>query len=103
MKKEKANLKFNCKLKKDGKVIRMYLGKRKRSFSQRLGRTFKKYGGKREGVEYYLKVSYGRFEDAFGQTTEFYNDGTYTNKRDLMKAFNAFTEKDLLKSLERKK
>jgi len=43
--------------------------------------------------KYYIKVTYGR-----GWTTEWfeeiYNDGIYSNKKDLLNAFSIFTSKD---------
>ena len=43
--------------------------------------------------KYYIKITYGK-----GLTTEgveeIYNDGVYTNKKDLLRAFSIFTSKD---------
>jgi len=43
--------------------------------------------------KYYIKITYGK-----GWTTEgfkeIYNDGVYTNKKDLLRAFSIFTSKD---------
>lgn len=41
----------------------------------------------------YLRVSYGKHEDICGKKTEFWNDGHYGNKQDLMLAFRTFCEK----------
>jgi hypothetical protein len=40
----------------------------------------------------YLCVSNGKDYDVFGQYRTFYNDGEYTNRKDLFQAFKAFTE-----------
>ncbi len=40
----------------------------------------------------YLRVSYGRYKDAFGKKVAFYNDGWYDSKNDLWSAFKAFKE-----------
>lgn len=41
----------------------------------------------------YLRVSYGKHEDAFGIYQTFYNDGDYFSFIDLVTAFEAFDEK----------
>jgi antitoxin component YwqK of YwqJK toxin-antitoxin module len=38
----------------------------------------------------YVKVSYGKFLDAFGKMTEFYNDGYYTDKKELREVISIF-------------
>ena len=38
----------------------------------------------------YLKVRYGKKVNCFMKKVEFYNDGNYSNKEDLIYAFNAF-------------
>ena len=40
----------------------------------------------------YLKVKYGKFQDNSGKMTEFYNDGTYADKNELIEVLKAFTE-----------
>jgi hypothetical protein len=46
-----------------------------------------------EGINVYLKVSYGKQFDKEGKYTDFYNDGLYDNPDDFWWAFNAFIEK----------
>ena len=41
----------------------------------------------------YLRVTYGKEEDVWGDTVTFYNSGTYTTKEKLWQAYRAFTEK----------
>lgn len=44
-------------------------------------------------VDYvYLRVSYGKWLDVFGDMTNFYNDGDYETKEDLLIALSAFCE-----------
>lgn len=45
-------------------------------------------------IKVYLKVYYGKGFDVWGKYTDFYNDGDYVKKKDLLLAFNAFTEED---------
>lgn len=40
----------------------------------------------------YLRVSYGKDKDHRGRLQTFYNDGWYTDKEELQKAWEAFTE-----------
>jgi len=40
----------------------------------------------------YLKVSYGKQKTNFGKIEDFYNDGDYETKTELLQAFRAFTE-----------
>lgn len=40
----------------------------------------------------YLKVSYGLKEDVSGQKSEFFNDGEYFSKNDLLSALRSFME-----------
>ncbi len=42
----------------------------------------------------YLKVSYGKDKTNFGKNEEFYNDGDYMTKKELIEAFKAFTEQN---------
>lgn len=42
----------------------------------------------------YVKVSYGKKECNFGCICEFYNDGEYANKVDLLKAIRDFLEEE---------
>jgi hypothetical protein len=40
----------------------------------------------------YIKVSDGNRVNVFGKNTEFYNSGTYSDKKELVKAYKAFIE-----------
>ena len=42
----------------------------------------------------YLRVSYGKYKTNFGKVEEFYNDGDYETKSELIEAFKAFTEQN---------
>lgn len=46
------------------------------------------------GIKTYLKVSYGKFEDNFGELTDFYNEGDCDNQEDFTMALKAFAEAD---------
>lgn len=39
---------------------------------------------------YYVRVSYGNFEDNFGKISEFYNDGEYTSAKESVGALKDF-------------
>lgn len=60
---------------------------KKRAFLLRI-RTLKA----KKSSKYYLKVSYGLYEDCWGKKTAFFNDGEYKTKKDLLFAFKAFDE-----------
>ena len=38
----------------------------------------------------YVKVSYGHFKDVYGKMAEFYNDGIYTDKKELNEILKIF-------------
>lgn len=38
----------------------------------------------------YCRVNYGKFEDPFGKIVNFYNDGYYTDKKELFKVIQIF-------------
>lgn len=44
------------------------------------------------GTKAYIRVYSGRFIDNRGKMNDFYNDGEYFNKKDLLKAYKAFIE-----------
>lgn len=46
----------------------------------------------KDNTSCYLCVSYGKHFDSFGQFRSFYNDGVYDNEKDLLQAFQIFTE-----------
>ena len=47
-------------------------------------------------VKVYVKVYYGMDKDVFDRKSHFYNDGTYTNKKDFDFALNAFLEGEVI-------
>ena len=86
IKKNKPN--FTFRVIKNSKTIDKCQTHSKRRFYNRI-RTIKW----KEGVEkVYLRVSYGKGLDNYGKVTNFYNDGEYTTKNDLLFALSAFTE-----------
>lgn len=68
----------------NGKVKRYHSDKKKRISYYIRHELFKKA---------YIKVNYGFGINALGKRTLFHNDGTYYNRKDLIWALNAFTEK----------
>ena len=85
-KKNEPNLTFHVI--KNGKTKQKCQTHSKRRFYNRIG-TIKW----QDGVEkVYLRVFYGRGRDNFGKLTDFYNDGEYKTKKDLLFALAAFTE-----------
>lgn len=44
------------------------------------------------GIEVYIRVSYGKSLDIWGEMTDFINEGFYSNKHDLVLAYRAFLE-----------
>jgi len=79
---------FTYRVIKNGKTIDKCQTHSKQRFYNRI-RTIKW----KDGVEkVYLRVSYGKGLDNFGKVTNFYNDGEYKTKKDLLFALSAFTE-----------
>jgi hypothetical protein len=76
---------FTLKITRSGKEVERYQTHFKRRFYNRI-RTIK------WDCSYYLKVSYGKLLSNSGKYENFWNDGLYDNKKDLMLALNAFTE-----------
>ena len=60
------------------------------NFSSGLSRIAHRFDGL--GHHFYVRVSYGNFEDNFGNISEFYNDGEYENADDAMEALRIFLE-----------
>jgi len=77
---------YNVKLLLRTATGNMYRSSNLRSFFLRLSRLV----SSQKSFPIYLRVSYGRSRDCFNRLVEFYNDGDYTNKKDLMHAFRAF-------------
>ena len=70
--------------------------KRYGSIWRRYSRIGDRLAGK--GYYFYGKVSYGYFEDVFGNISESYNDGEYSTMGDLIGAMKMFVgERDLYK------
>lgn len=85
---KKTKLNFTFRVIKNGKAIDGYETHSKRLFYKKI-RTLKW----KKGVEkVYLRVYYGKGIDNFGKVVDFYNEGEYTTKKDLLFAFSAFTE-----------
>jgi len=85
-KKNKFN--FTFRVIKDSKTIDKCQTHSKRRFYNRI-----RLINWRKGVDkVYLRVSYGKGIDNFGKVTNFYNDGEYKTKRDLLFALSAFAE-----------
>lgn len=79
---------YTIKVYKNGKVVQKVTTHKIRRFLKSL----RLINFQNEVLKVYLKVTYGKFIDAYGKKSLFYNDGTYDNKEDLWWAFNAFTE-----------
>lgn len=75
--------------KNGGKVETVRTKKRKRFL--RILRTIKWGTGILRG---YIKVSYGKKICVDGYLCEFYNDGYYDNKEDLLEVFKVFNEEE---------
>lgn len=82
---------FTFRVIKNGKTIDRCQTHSKRRFNNRI-RTI---NWQNRPLKVYLRVSYGVGEDVFGKMVNFYNDGEYETKNDLLSALSAFTEKIL--------
>ena len=79
------------------KILRKFWQKGKRQPIRRYGTNPRVLAQKLASLNWekvYLKVSYGKELDVFDKLTEFYNDGYYTDKKELKKAFKAFTTEE---------
>lgn len=94
LKKNSINLTF--RVIKNGKMIQRCSTHSIRRFRNKIGTI----NWEDRPLKVYLRVSYGKYKDCFGKMSDFYNDGYYTTKRDLIYALQAFTEKDLIKEFE---
>lgn len=81
---------FTLRVIKNNKTIQRVKTHSIRRFTNRL-RTI---NWQNRPLKVYLRVSYGRKKCAQGCICTFYNDGWYYNKKDLLWAFDAFTEED---------
>lgn len=82
-------MKFTLKIVKNGKIAQRSFPKNKRRFLK-IVRSIK---FKSSLLKAYVKVDYGRFPDIHGTLVNFYNDGDYCNRTDLLQAVYAFLEK----------
>ena len=86
--KKNSKLKISLKLKKvDGTVSMYHSGKTRRIIAIIKRENF---------LEAYLKVSYGKHSDIFGNYGEHADVGTYTNKKELLFALECLCEKRLV-------
>lgn len=66
-------------------------GEIKEYFSNKIRRILSKVEADKF-VKGYVKVSYGKRKSNMGKYENFYNDGTYQSKEELIHALHAFTE-----------
>lgn len=85
---KRSKLNFTFKVVKDGKIIDRCQTHSKRRFYNKL-RTIN-WQNKPSNV--YLRVSYGKKLTNYNRLENFYNDGEYQTKQELLEAFTAFTE-----------
>lgn len=81
MKMKKPNIRLKI-FNKNGKEVHRYHSRRKKSVLGRINRFYKR------GFTVNIMVRYA---------SGFHNEGKYSKKRDLIFAYRAFTEKDLVK------
>lgn len=82
---------YTLKLYKTDKKVETVRTKKKRRFLTNL-RTI---NWQNKGIERtYIKVSYGKKLCVFGCLCEFYNDGYYDNKEELLQTFRYFEEEN---------
>ena len=88
MTKRKNKLNYILKVTKKGKVVDRYQTRSKRRFYNRVS-TIK---WQTDHPSVYIRVGYGRLLSNRNKLEQFWNDGDYDNKKDLMLALNAFVE-----------
>ncbi len=79
---------FTYRVIKNGKTIDRCQTHSKRRFYNKIGTI----NWQNSPLKVYLRVSYGRMECNMGCVCNFYNDGEYETKKDLLFALSAFTE-----------
>lgn len=84
MKRDSKN--YTLKVLRNGKEIQRVRTHRKKRFVRILRMINWQHGN----IKAYIKVSYGKKKDAYGKLSEFYNDGWYKTKEDLLKVFIYF-------------
>ncbi len=77
---------YTLKLYKNNGKVEKVRTKKKRRFLKILRTVNWQLGIKNA----YIKVSYGKDLDNFGKRSEFYNDGYYDNKKELLLVFKYF-------------
>jgi len=91
MKSNKDKLNYTFRVVRNGKTMEKCQTHSKRRFSNKI-RTI---NWQNKPSKVYLRVSYGKGEDVFGKIVNFYNDGWYDNKKDLLFALNTFSEEEI--------
>lgn len=86
MKRNKLN--FTFKVVEDSKTIDKCQTHSKRRFYNKIGTI----NWQNKPSKVYLRVSYGKRLSNYNRLENFYNDGEYQTKQELLEAFTAFTE-----------
>lgn len=82
---------YTLKLYKNGGRVETFRTKKRKRFFKIL-RTIKwQLDGVRKA---YLKMSYGQKLDNYGKLSDFYNDGYYDNKEELLRVFKYFDQEE---------
>ena len=93
---KKAKLNFTYRAFKGGKTIDRCQTHSKRRFYNKLGTI----NWQDSPLRVYLRVNYGKAICNYGCKCNFYNDGEYENKKELMFALDAFATERLLEISE---
>lgn len=93
----KNKLNFTFRVTKDGKTIQRCQTHSRRRFGNKIG-TINWQNGPSKA---YLRISYGRGHCNLGCVCNFYNDGIYETRQDLLLAFAAFCEVGSLPEMSR--
>ena len=89
MSKRKNKLNYTLRVMEKGKVVQRLQTHSRRRFYDKI-RSIK---WQKSYVSVYIRVSYGKHLSNRNKLESFWNDGVYKNKKDLMLALEAFTEK----------
>lgn len=81
-------MKYILKVLDGRRIVRRVQTDNRRVFAQKLASL----RHKSRAEKWYLRVNYGKRKDNFGKLVDFYNDGDYTNKKQLVQAYKAFIE-----------
>lgn len=93
----KKRLNFTFRVTKNGNTIQRCQTHSRRRFANRIGTI----NWQNRPSSVYLRVSYGRNQCNLGCFCNFYNDGNYETKQDLLLALTAFTEARSLPEMSR--